>query len=111
MNLNQIMHIVDSLSAEELDTLYEYIQERREHPFAPNEDHALNRQKLSDEEALRIAELHGEGDRHHPLPLDVEALRRLSAELREGWSEQDLHEFEWAATLKVIKPLAVDEDL
>ncbi len=70
---------------------------------------------LSPEERQRIREeLEGrdvlqeamdEANDRQNMPLDIEALKRLFGELREGFTQDDLDELEWAMNLEVIDPL------
>ena len=42
-------------------------------------------------------------------PLDMELLLQIFADLREGFTAQDLEELEWAMNVEYIEPLDVDE--
>lgn len=88
MALSDVLQQIDTLSREELETVTARIRQQRER--------------------LGIIEVNtSEGDRHNE-PLDMDFMRQLSADLREGFTEQDLEELEWAMNVEYIEPF-VDE--
>ncbi|MBC8098641.1 MAG: hypothetical protein H7Y11_04310 [Armatimonadetes bacterium] len=80
MELATVLQALDALSNDDLDAVNAYLQQER-----------AARQSL--------------GNRHPTEPLNVERIARLFAELREGFSAQDLDELEWAMNYETIEPL------
>lgn len=90
MPLNDIIQALDTLTDEELEVLYTHIRNLR--------------QTRSNFAALDPVTEHPTQTRYNK-PLDVDLLTRTFAELREGLSEQDLEELEWAMNLENVKSL------
>jgi hypothetical protein len=87
MTFDDMLQAVETLSPDELERLYQRIGRIRlntliDNSFVPPEF----------------------GDRDN-LPLDIEELKEISAALREGFTEQDLEELEWAMNVEYIEPL------
>lgn len=86
MALSDLMREVKSLSSDELEALYLFVQDQREY--------------------RRLTEQEPEETDRHPAPLDMDDLKQIFAELRDGFSEHDLEELDWAMNVEVIKPPA-----
>lgn len=82
MTLADLIHAVDTLSSDDLETLATHIQHQR----GRRVDQGMS------------------GDRH-PKQLDIEAIMQTFAELADGFSETDLDELDWAMNNEFIEPL------
>jgi hypothetical protein len=85
MLLDDLLRTVDQLSEDELEILYFHVRQQREH-------------RLHREEGSETAD-------RHVSPLDMDALMSIVDDLREGFSEKDLDELEWAMNVEYIEPL------
>ena len=91
MALSDLMREVKTLSRDDLEALYLFVQSRRE------------------QQQLRDAGL-AEGERDNDV-LDVDELKGIFAELRAGFTEQDLEELDWAMNFEYVKPLDEDDEI
>ena len=60
--------------------------------------------ELSQEELRQLREYIQQQEHKHG-ELDIEALEEVFAELREGFSEHDLEELEWAMNVEYVEPV------
>ena len=88
MALSDLMREVKSLSSDELEALYLFVQDQREY--------------------RRLLEQEPEEPDRQPTILDMDDLKQIFAELREGFTEQDLNELDWAMNVEVIQPPTED---
>ncbi len=120
MMLKDIYHLVDELSREDLDALADYIDQQRDQrqvlQYTRQQRIQMIDQQITQlgkeptpEQIKEISEaIDGLGERRNA-PLDIEELKQIFAELREGFTEKDLEELEWAMNVEYIEPL--DDDL
>lgn len=119
MELSSLIQEVGSLTSEELEALYLYVQQQRKQrgmiELEPEEriarlDRALAAfsDQMTDDELYALTEAMNETDDRHNHELDIDDLKQIFAELREGFTAQDLDELAWAMNVEVVKPL--DED-
>ena len=64
---------------------------------------------LSPEERQHLREYIEQHETSPTKKLDMGALDQIFAELREGFSEKDLDELEWAMNVEVVEPLDESE--
>lgn len=63
--------------------------------------------QLNDDELTKLKE-HIASREQQSNGMDIDEIERIFAEMREGFSEQDLDELEWAMNVEYVKPL--DDD-
>jgi len=121
MALSDLMREVKALSRDDLEALYIFIEDQREyrrlleHGSAEERIAKLSaaaqaiRAEMSDDEMYSAIEAMNATDDRHNSTLDMDDLKQIFSDLREGFTEQDLEELDWAMNVEVINPL--DEDL
>ncbi|MBL8131033.1 MAG: hypothetical protein JNL42_04180 [Anaerolineae bacterium] len=88
MALPDLMREVKALSRDEFEALYLFVQHQREYwRSQEQEPKSLDRRNAA---------------------LDIDELKQIFAELREGFTEADLDELDWAMNAEIVKP--TDED-
>jgi hypothetical protein len=120
MTLKDIYHLVTELSSEELAELADYISQQRQQgdelPYTTEQQI-----RMVDEEVKKLRDgatpeqlkaltdmVNAFGERRNP-PLNIDELKQIFADLREGFTEQDLEELEWAMNVEYIEPLDDDQ--
>ena len=121
MALSDLMREVKALSQDELEALYVFVRDQREfrrlleHGSAETRIAKLNaaaeaiRAEMSDDDMYAAIEAMNATDDRHNNTLDMDDLKAIFADLREGFTEQDLDELDWAMNVEVVHPL--DEDV
>ncbi len=116
MTLNDLYPLVDELSGDDLEILADYIDQRRLSQYTTQQRIQMIDQQIAQlgkeptpEQIKEISEAIDDLGERRNAPLDIEELKQIFAHLREGFTEKDLEDLEWAMNVEYIEPLDDNE--